>query len=326
MKKFILLLTGSFSTMACIFVIISLSIILLYSEFKQGKLFVIIMFSFIIAGFGFTAFKSFKFVIHNKNVNSKQEAISAALNLPPTNNIIPHKSQKTDTESIESNKIQVLDNIKADVSDSKTSNIICKIDDKTIINENISYSIQLKHKNTLSTELESFNPKFHRTEQEENLSYNFAVKYGHEISLLEEEFETLYKNALTKNNLTEKIFLLNESIKAFEKAKEFCYKKGKGGTIYFQDTWEYLHNSKKPCFSYLDNIKASLDKTIFKKNIVIPSIISTITDNDGILQKDIYKLLPDIDKQTIQQTIKELTAVGTISAIKKSNSYELHKF
>lgn len=131
---------------------------------------------------------------------------------------------------------------------------------------------------------------------------------------------------LQKNNLTEKIFLLNESIKAFEKAKEFCYKKGKGGTIYFQDTWEYLHNSKKPCFSYLDNIKASLDKTIFKKNIVIPSIISTITDNDGILQKDIYKLLPDIDKQTIQQTIKELTAVGTISAIKKSNSYELHKF
>jgi len=302
MKKFILLLTGIISTMACIFVIISLSIILLYSEFKQGKLFVIIMFSFIIAGFGFTAFKSFKFVIHNKNVNSKQEAISAALNLPPTNNIIPHKSQKTDTESIESNKIQVLDNIKADVSDSKTSNIICKIDDKTIINENISYSIQLKHKNTLSTELESFNPKFHRTEQEENLSYNFAVKYGHEISLLEED------------------------IKAFEKAKEFCYKKGKGGTIYFQDTWEYLHNSKKPCFSYLDNIKASLDKTIFKKNIVIPSIISTITDNDGILQKDIYKLLPDIDKQTIQQTIKELTAVGTISAIKKSNSYELHKF
>lgn len=64
---------------------------------------------------------------------------------------------------------------------------------------------------------------------------------------------------------------------------------------------------------------------MFKRDIVIPSIINTITVNDGILQKNIYKLLPDIDKPTIQQTIKELTIAGTISAIKKGNSYELHK-
>lgn len=326
MKKLILLLTGIITTVICILGIISLSVILMYAEFKQGKLFVIAIFLLIIAGFGFTAFKSFKLLFHHKNVNTKQESISTTHDLPATiNDIVPYKSQKVITESIKNNEIQEPDNIKTNILHNKTNNIIYKIDNKAIIDENISYSIQPKHKKIPQAEQEAFNPKFHRTAHEEDLSYNFAMKYGHEVSLLEEEFETLYKNANMADNLTEKIFLLNESVKAFEKARDFCYKKGKGGTIYFQDMWECLHNSQKPCFSYLDNIKTSLDKTMLKRDIVIPSIINTITVNDGILQKDIYKLLPDIDKPTIQQTIKELTIAGTISTIKKGNSYELHK-
>lgn len=101
-------------------------------------------------------------------------------------------------------------------------------------------------------------------------------------------------------------------------------KEGKGGTIYFQDMWEFMHNSNSSCYSYLDNLTKSLNETLLERDIIIPGILKAITEKDGILQKDIYKELPDISKSDIQRVLKKLEANEKISRLKKSNSYELH--
>lgn len=204
------------------------------------------------------------------------------------------------------------------------NSIVCRADGKPISDKEIPYLIQVGLEQALKDEKESPNPKFHRTTHEEDLSFNFEMKYSHEIDNLTEKFEALYRESFETNNLEEKTTLLTEAILAFEKAKEFCYSKGKGGTIYFQDRWEYLHNSRTPCFSYLKKIHDALEETVYLKDEVIPAIIELVTKNDLILQKDIYKILPDIDKSTIQRTIKHLEANKIISRIKKGNSYELH--
>ncbi len=150
------------------------------------------------------------------------------------------------------------------------------------------------------------------------------MKYDDEINNLTEKFESLYDDAYKTNDLTERITLLNEAITAYEKAKKFCYSKGKGGTIYFQDMWEYLYNFDNQWHSYLDNIKKLLEETEYLRDTVIPQIINTIATNDGILQKNIYKFMPDINKSLIQHTLRQLETDSKISRIKKGSSYELH--
>lgn len=202
--------------------------------------------------------------------------------------------------------------------------MISRTDGKEITDKEIPYLIQVGLEQALKDEKESPNPKFHRTTREKDLSFNFEMKYSHEIDSLTEKFEALYRESFETDNLEEKITLLTEAISAFEKAKKFCYSKGKGGTIYFQDMWEYLHNSRTPCFSYLENIQDALEEAVYLKGELIPAIIELVAKNDLILQKDIYKILPDIDKSIIQHTIKHLEADKIISRIKKGNSYELH--
>lgn len=206
----------------------------------------------------------------------------------------------------------------------QNGNVIYRADGKPISDKEIPYLTQIGHEQALQAEKESPNPKFHRTAHEGDLSFNFEMKYSVEISNLTDKFESLYRSAYETNDFDEKIYLLNEAISAFEKAKKFCYSKGKGGTIYFQDTWEYLHNSHNPCFSYLDNIQDALDDAIYLKDKVVPSIIDVITKNDGMLQRNIYKMLPDIDKSTIQRTLKILETNNLIKRNKTGNSYELH--
>lgn len=200
----------------------------------------------------------------------------------------------------------------------ETNNEIFHTDRKSIKDEEIPYLIQVGYEQSLQAEKESPNPKFHRTAHEGDLSFNFEMKYGHEISKLTDKFESLYRSAYKTNDFDEKISLLNEAISAFEKAKKFCYSKGKGGTIYFQDTWEYLHNSHNQCFSYLDNIQNALEDAVYLRDEVIPNIINVITKNDGILQRNIYKMLPDMDRSIIQRMLKILEADNLIERNKRA--------
>ena len=50
-----------------------------------------------------------------------------------------------------------------------------------------------------------------------------------------------------------------KSILAFDDFKNFCFSKGKGGRLYFEDSWLNCHNSNNARFSYRDQIVENLD-------------------------------------------------------------------
>ena len=203
-------------------------------------------------------------------------------------------------------------------------NTFVHTDRSPITDEEIPDLIQLGYENALLAEKTSNNPKFHRTECEEDLSYNFEAKYGNQVCALTDKFEVLYRNAIQTDELNQKIDLLQNAIDSFEKAKKFCYAKGKGGTIYFQDMYECLHNSSNSCFSYADLIQNNLDAAIQERDVIIPGILQIVNDNDCILQKNIYTKLPSVSKTDIQRILRKLEAENKIIRIKKSSSYELH--
>lgn len=207
----------------------------------------------------------------------------------------------------------------------KRKNDIIRADGKPISDEEIPYLIQLGLVDALNKEAQSTNPKFHRTEYEEELSFQFMYnsKRASKGNSLVNAFEAAYSRAIKMNDVDESIYTLHEALLLFQNAKKYFYSCGKGGTIYFQDMWEYLHNSQRECFSYADIIQERIDFLERIHHYAIPEIKRIISDNEGILQKNIYVLLPIVSKSDIQYILKLLEKDLAISRTKKSNSYEL---
>lgn len=203
-------------------------------------------------------------------------------------------------------------------------NVIYRADGKKISDEEVPYLMQVGYENALAEEKNSSNPKFHRSFKEEELSYSFENKYYNEIAKRIEKFETPYHNSFSEQDLSKKIMLLEQSITEFDKCKNFCYSKGKGGTIYFQDMYEYLHNTHNDCFSYRDMILGSLEECYYERDELIPELKNVISNHNGILQKNIYAELPDFQRSDIQRMLRKLESENVITRIKKSGSYELH--
>lgn len=206
----------------------------------------------------------------------------------------------------------------------QSSNVTYRTDGKPISDSEVPYLIQTGYENALRKQQESQNPKFHRTEQEEELSLKFFEKYHGIAYEKADKACLLYNEAIKTKDLSKRIELLNEAVVAFEKAKKYCYSKGKGGTIYFQDMWEYMHNSQNPCYSYLDVIQEALNNAISERDMFIPDILNVISENDGILQKYIYDKVPHIPKSDVQRIIRNLETENKLERVKKSGSYELH--
>lgn len=231
-----------------------------------------------------------------------------------------NKSVPTPPTVAPTNKPETADNVYIET----VNGTIFRADREQIQNEEIPYLMQIDYEKALNYTNTSKNPKFHRTPKEEELSYQFFIRNAAEADRLSDKFMDLYRSAYHTDDLSERIRLLHESIVAFEKAKKYCYSKGKGGTIYFQDMWEYMHNSQNECYSYLDNINNSLNEALYERDTIIPGIIDAVKEYDGILQKDIYAKLPNINKTDIQRIIRKLESENVLIRKKKSNSYELH--
>lgn len=197
-----------------------------------------------------------------------------------------------------------------------TENIITQNDEKEISDEDIPYLMQIGYENALKKE--DTYPK--RTSREEDLCVNFMMNHSFDIQHHVDKFEELYRKAYTEQNLDLKIEMLKQTIIEYEKAKKWFYRT-KGGTIYFEDMYEHLHNSKIPDFSYIDSVQEYLDYNVHKKDVTIPQILSAIGDN-GIIQKNIYEFV-DSDKSDIQKVIRELESENKILREKKGNSYLL---
>lgn len=173
---------------------------------------------------------------------------------------------------------------------------------------------------------DSPNPKFHRSHEEKKSKLDFFSKYynqNSDLDRLELKLIELYKNGNLEKNRNMKIDLYNRALGCYEEIKTFCFSYGDGGRIYFEDMWEHCHNSSDPDFSYGQTIIDKRDALIVERDTYIPLIISKISKNNGILQKNIYELLPEIKKSTLQKLIRELEKDGLIERTKKSGTYEL---
>ena len=191
-----------------------------------------------------------------------------------------------------------------------------------ITKDDVPYLIELGFQDALKQEANSTNPKFHRTEREEDLAFNFSQKYAVQIKNLERSFESPYREEQKIYNYKDKIILLELALENFDKAKKWCYSKGKGGQLYFDDMWMNLHNSQKECFPYTDIIQERLDfiTTLIK---IRQEILDIANQTPGILQKDIYKFFDAEQKSDVVYAIKDLEKDDCILKEKKSNSYSL---
>lgn len=121
--------------------------------------------------------------------------------------------------------------------------------------------MEIGYENTKHKIETSSNPKFHRTFDERKQSLEFSSQHSKIIKKYENK---IYLNK--EMNISNKFLILiailkcNISIHYYYKLKKFCYKNN--GEIYFQDMWEYCHNSKNECFEYITETKELKEKLL----------------------------------------------------------------
>lgn len=247
--------------------------------------------------------------------NSIQEPVEEKYTLET-----PKEMIKNDT-SIE-NLPQITTSSKSSIQYIQDKNVIYHTDNSPIKESETPELIEVGYQEALQKGRESSNIKFKRTKKEEELSFQFMMNHGAELESKVEKFENCYQQALTVTSLEQKIALYEQTIKLFKKAQNYAYK-SKGGTIYFQDLYEHMHNSHNPDFSYLDLLQNELNSLIEKRDHIIPHIKELISSHKGILQKDLYQYIPDLSKSEIQKIIRELENQNKIKRTKKDGSYSL---
>lgn len=170
------------------------------------------------------------------------------------------------------------------------------------------------------------NPKFHRSEREEKLKHDFFCKYyqqNSKLDSLEDRLLELRSIAMKEKNRDKKIIKLNEALECYDKIRKFCDSEGEGGKLYFEDMWEHCHNSSDPDFSYGHIMIELRNELINERELYIPQILNIISNNVSILQKDLYVLVPSINKYTVQKLLRELEHEAKITRTKKNGSYTL---
>lgn len=199
----------------------------------------------------------------------------------------------------------------------RTGNIISRADGKRITDEELPYLFESTKADVLEYEKNSTNPKFHRTVNEDELSFRFINSKNYNLALKEIDFfEKVLLHEKSFKDLDIRIRLLQEALVHYNKAKSICYKT-KGGTIWFQDMYEYCHNSKSGCFSFEDKIN---ERIKYNQNIInaLPVIMEIISDNNGYYQKDLKNIL-QIEETVIRQAVKYLVENGQLIKSKKNN-------
>lgn len=207
--------------------------------------------------------------------------------------------------------------------------------------------LEIDYRDAIEYERNSVNPKFHRTQREKDLSFNFSVKYSDEIQRFDDDIYLQVSKIRKINNIDHKIMQCQKAIDVFYKAKACCYNKGKGGTIYFQDMWEHLHNSKNSNFSYIESVEKELlfmttDYETAKQKLadiklknerkllikqfnehVDKFLVELIEKNSGILQTDLYPHFEEFYLPSTKRAIKKLSDNGTIIREKSGSTYKL---
>ncbi len=160
----------------------------------------------------------------------------------------PKKKKKSDANELHDNKPMPKEAESSDQQYIEVGNVVYRTDGKNITDAEVPYLMQLGYENALAKEKQS---RPVRTQHEKKLAFNFDVNHFDKYSELEFKLMDLELEAKKEKNLPKKIQLLEKTIAAYDKLKRFCYSKGKGGTIYFQDKWEST--------SFLSDIQKELE-------------------------------------------------------------------
>ncbi len=160
----------------------------------------------------------------------------------------------------------------------------------------------------------SYNPKFHRTGKEEELDFNFFFKFKDEI----EKYENLI-SAFIKSDFIEDTV---KSILTFDDFKKFCFSKGKGGKLYFEDSWLNCHNSNNARFSYRNCIVENLDNIckyclelpttnlydyLFFESLKVDNLKNLLRENNLKLSGNKTELIERLMKNNINPVIDSVT-------------------
>jgi len=122
-----------------------------------------------------------------------------------------------------------------------------------------------------------------------------------------------------------------ETIKLFNDLKDYCYKTQEG-IIYFEYMWEprnphsHIETAKKRLQDLTENYderKKYYEKRQYVKNNLKNDVITLISNNENILQKDVYSHF-DVDlKDSIARLLNNMDRKGEIKRVKHGSTYQL---
>lgn len=204
----------------------------------------------------------------------------------------------------------------------KEGNVYRRADGESIKDEDIPILQELSTEDAKQYYANSPNPKFHRTLDEQMESIEFRQANSRLIGKLE---DGIYESLNMTNSSKDKwLGILERSIKSYYDLKKYCYDQGKGGQLYFQDSWEYCHNTSNPCFEYVETLEEHRDYIINMRDVWKPTILNIIDKYNGdLIQKNIYDLVPDIKRSDVQKAIREMVDEKKVVREKASGSYRL---
>lgn len=178
------------------------------------------------------------------------------------------------------------------------------------------------------------NPKFNRTNEESKKVLEFSLNYSKEIDKYEEYMVKNNVKIYKTKDIDLKIKYCKETISTFNTFKNFCTQKGLGGQIYFSNYWGHCHNSKNTDFVFISKIlkllkylEANYDS---EKNKILAienlqyELLKIISDNPGILQKDIYNFFDTYLKSEVQSKLYDMDSHKKIYREKYGNTYKLY--
>lgn len=225
----------------------------------------------------------------------------------------------------------------------------CQNNQNNVLPNERTFQQQIEHnyQQTIENEKKSTNPKFHRTSNEENLAFNFTWRHSEALEPLESSVNDETKKVFNIWHIDERIDQCKKAIASYEKLRKFCLSKGKGGTIHFEDMWEHCHNRKNEDFRYIERVENEIEllstnyqkaseklhneKLAYEKKQRIKAfkvnadtlLIKLVSENNGILQKGLYKQFESEYKTAINSVLKKLHDTDKIIRIKEGNTYKL---
>ena len=178
------------------------------------------------------------------------------------------------------------------------------------------------------------NPKFHRTEKEQRMKNDFRMNHSQEIKRYEDAMVSAYVESRNAKNVDTKIELLRKALECFDSMKNWC-RKFPEGKLYFEDSWEHLHNSRTPDWSYGEGIRKELSYLESHREELIAAeanhrkesvnlnkrLRNVLRANPGIKQTDVYSKFDKSVKPDLQEMLYMMAKDGEITRKKSGNTY-----